>query len=37
MALFLPEKAPKLGWFHDRFVKRDDEWLFSQRLGSLTF
>ena len=37
VALFLPDKAPKLGWFHDRFVKRDDEWLFSQRLGSLTF
>ena len=37
VALFMPDKAPKLGWFHDRFVQRNGRWLFAQRLGSLSF
>ena len=37
VALFMPDKAPKLGWFHDRFVKHNGRWLFAQRLGSLSF
>lgn len=37
MALFQPDAAPKLGGFHDRFVRIDGAWLFAERRGYLSF
>lgn len=37
MALFMPDSAPKLGSFHDRFVLENGRWLFAERRGSLSF
>lgn len=37
MLLFTGESAPKVGSFHDRFVRTDAGWQFSERRGSLTF
>ncbi len=37
MLLFTGEGAPKVGSFHDRFVRVQGEWRFAERRGSLTF
>lgn len=38
MLLFVaPDTPPLVGTYRDRFVRLDDTWLFSERLGSLTF
>ena len=37
VALFMADTPPKLGWFHDRFVKCGEDWLFAERRGSLSF
>ncbi|HAF42260.1 MAG TPA: hypothetical protein DCG90_10925 [Sphingobium sp.] len=37
MLLFTGEAAPKVGSFHDYFVRTDGGWLFAERRGSLTF
>ncbi|SEJ93730.1 SnoaL-like domain-containing protein [Sphingobium sp. AP50] len=37
MLLFTGEGAPKVGSFHDRFVRVQGEWRFAERRGSLIF
>jgi hypothetical protein len=37
MLLFTGDGAPKVGSFHDRFVRVQGEWRFAERRGSLTF
>jgi hypothetical protein len=37
MLLFTSEAAPKVGSFHDRFVRIEAGWRFAERRGSLTF
>lgn len=37
MLLFTGDGAPKVGSFHDRFVRTDAGWRFAERRGSLTF
>lgn len=37
MLLFTGEGAPKVGSFHDRFVRTDAGWRFAERRGSLIF
>jgi hypothetical protein len=37
MLLFTDAGSPKVGSFHDRFVRTDDGWRFSERRGSLIF
>ncbi len=37
MALFTPDAPPKLGGFHDRFVREDGVWRFAERHGFLSF
>lgn len=37
MALFLPGEPPKLGSFHDRFVREEGAWRFAERRGVLSF
>lgn len=37
MLLFTGEGAPKVGSFHDRFVRIDGVWRFAERRGTLTF
>jgi hypothetical protein len=37
MLLFSDAGAPRVGSFHDRFVRTDDGWRFSERRGSLIF
>lgn len=37
MLLFTGEGAPKVGSFHDHFVRTDAGWLFAERRGSLIF
>jgi len=37
MLLFTGEAAPKVGSFHDRFVRGPDGWQFAERRGTLTF
>lgn len=37
MLLFTDAAPPKVGSFHDRFVRADDGWRFSERRGSLIF
>ncbi|WP_041558362.1 nuclear transport factor 2 family protein [Novosphingobium sp. PP1Y] len=37
MLLFTGEGAPKVGSFHDRFVRLPDGWHFAERRGLLTF
>ena len=37
MLLFTGEGPPKVGSFHDRFVRIDGEWRFAERRGTLTF
>ncbi|RYE00714.1 MAG: nuclear transport factor 2 family protein, partial [Sphingomonadales bacterium] len=37
MLLFTGEGAPKVGSFHDRFVRTPGGWRFAERRGTLTF
>lgn len=37
MLLFTGDGAPKVGSFHDRFIRTDAGWRFAERRGSLTF
>lgn len=37
MLLYTGEGAPKVGSFHDRFVRLDGIWLFAERRGTLIF
>lgn len=37
MLLFTGAQAPKVGSFHDMFVRTDAGWLFTERRGSLIF
>lgn len=37
MLLFTGEPAPKVGSFHDRFIRTEAGWRFSERRGSMTF
>ena len=37
MLLFTGEGPPKVGSFHDRFVRTGDGWRFAERRGTLTF
>jgi hypothetical protein len=37
MLLFTGEGAPKVGSFHDRFVRIEGDWRFAERRGTLTF
>lgn len=37
MLLFTGESLPKVGSFHDRFVRIDGVWRFAERRGTLTF
>ncbi|UZK65093.1 nuclear transport factor 2 family protein [Sphingomonas sp. M1-B02] len=37
MLLFTGEAPPKVGSFHDRFVRVDGDWRFAERRGTLSF
>ncbi len=37
MLLFTGEGPPKVGSFHDRFVRVDGDWRFAERRGTLSF
>jgi hypothetical protein len=37
MLLFTEAASPKVGSFHDRFVRTDAGWRFAERRGSLLF
>jgi len=37
MLLFTGDGPPKVGSFHDRFVRIDGDWRFSERRGTLAF
>ncbi len=37
MALYTTGSAPKIGSFHDRFVRCGGEWKFAERRGALAF
>jgi hypothetical protein len=37
MLLFMDQRPPLVGSFHDRFVRIEGDWKFMERRGSLTF
>jgi hypothetical protein len=37
MLLFTGDGAPRVGSFHDRFIRTDAGWRFAERRGTLTF